>query len=184
VACDHLGMSDISENEEEIGLLLYLGTMIRDAAHMEVTVESLTGHLIASHDRQAPSVRGEPLSALIRKCRSAARQVARVDSDQRESLDSLLDRISAVAELRNAYVHGGWARDFDGSYVGVRGKRGQEDLISHAVSGDQLLDMINEIRSINSALLDWLSHDLDIIYAARRTQAHDQGEPAEDASQN
>lgn len=136
--------------------------MVRDAAHMEVTVEALTGHLTASHDPQAPGVQGEFLTPLIRKCREAVGQLARVDDVQRQSLDSLLDRITAVAQLRNAYVHGGWARDLDGSLIAMRGKRGQTELISQAVSGEQLREMINTIRAINNELLEWLARDLGI----------------------
>lgn len=164
-------MSENSADPEEVELLLYLGTMVRDAAHMEVTVEALTGHLVASHDRQAPAVNGLPLSALLRKCREASGQVARVDAAQRDSLEKLLDRVEAVAQLRNAYVHGGWARDLDGSLTAVRGKRGQTDLISHAVSGDQLREMIGEIRAIYNGLMEWLSRDLDIIYGPNASQS-------------
>ncbi|GAB2769222.1 hypothetical protein GCM10027072_80090 [Streptomyces bullii] len=138
--------------------------MVRDAAQMEVTVEAITSHLLASHNLQASGVRGQPLSALVRKCRDVARQVPRVDAEQLDSLDKLLDRVVAVAELRNTYVHGGWAQDFDGSYLAVRGKRGQSELVSHSVSGEQLLEMIKEIRSISDGLLEWVSRDLNLMY--------------------
>ncbi|WP_328933242.1 MULTISPECIES: hypothetical protein [unclassified Streptomyces] len=157
-------MSDIAQNPEEAEVLLLLGTMVRDAAHMEVTVEALTGHLIASNDPHAPGVQGEFLKPLIRKCREAAGQLARLDDAQRQSLESVLDRITAVAELRNAYVHGGWARDLDGSLIAMRGKRGQTELISHSVSAEQLREMIGTIGAINNELLEWLARDLGVAY--------------------
>ncbi|WP_328757462.1 hypothetical protein [Streptomyces sp. NBC_00271] len=164
-------MSEIPVNPEEVELLLYLGTMVRDAAHMEITVEALTGHLVASHDPQASGVRGQPLSSLVRTCRETARQVPRVDDSQLASLDKLLDRVTALSKLRNAYVHGGWAKDLDGSLIALRGKRGQSALVSHAVSGDQLVEMIDEIRSIYDGLMAWISHDLDIVYGPLQDQS-------------
>ncbi|MFF4724071.1 hypothetical protein ACFY3M_01775 [Streptomyces mirabilis] len=138
---------------------------------MEITVEALTGHLLASHDPQASGVQGQLLSSLVRTCRETARQVPRVDDAQRDSLDKLLDRVTAVSQLRNACVHGGWARDLDGSLIAVRGKRGQSDLVSHAVSADQLVEMIGEIRDIYDGLMGWLDRDLDVIHGPLQVQS-------------
>ncbi|MFJ4924068.1 hypothetical protein [Streptomyces sp. NPDC088736] len=163
-------MSEIAVDPAEVELLLYLGTMVRDAAHMEVTVEALTVHLLASYEPKDPGVQGKPLSFLVRTSREAARQVSRIDAAQLAALDGLLDRVSAVSELRNAYVHGGWAKDLDGSLVALRGKRGQSGLVSHAVSGDQLVEMIDEIRSIYDGLMAWIGRDLEIVYGPLQTQ--------------
>lgn len=168
-------MTETPANPDEGRLLLLLGTMVRDAAHLEIAVESITGHLMASCNPQAASVRGKPLSALLSRCREAARQVARVDATQLDSLDKLLDRVAAVADLRNAYVHGGWVEDDDGSYLAVRGKRGQDEMISHSVSGDQLIGMINEIRSVYSGLFEWLGRDFDVAHGPPKDQ--DAAEP-------
>ncbi|MEU6649485.1 hypothetical protein ABZ904_08560 [Streptomyces sp. NPDC046900] len=157
-------MSDIPATAQETELLLHLGTMVRDAAGLEVTIEALTGHVIASHNPQSAGVNGEPLSAMLRKCREAARQVPRIDAVQLEDLDKLLNRVAKAAEIRNAYVHGAWARDADGSYLAVRGRRGQTELVTHAVSLDQLVELIREIGWITDGLLEWLIHDLDVAY--------------------
>jgi hypothetical protein len=156
-------MNEIPARQEETELLLLLGTMVRDAAHLEVIVESLASHLVAENP-QAPTVRGLPLSLIVRKCREAAGTVPRVDTAQRSGLDGLLDRVEKVAGHRNAYVHGAWVQDDDGEYIGVRGKRGQAELITNAVSSEQLLEMIEEIRAILNGLMEWLSRDLDILY--------------------
>ncbi|MFE7856040.1 hypothetical protein [Streptomyces sp. NPDC057403] len=159
-------MSEKPTDSEELELLLFLGMMVRDAATMELMVASIAGHLRASHDPKAAPIGGQPLGVLISKCEAAAHSVPRVDAEQRGSLQSLLTRVRAVADLRNAYVHGTWVKDFDGSYSGVRGKRGQSSLIEHALSGEQLRDMIKEIRSINDGLTAWLAHDINLTYEA------------------
>ncbi|MER6432101.1 hypothetical protein ABT272_30915 [Streptomyces sp900105245] len=162
-------MIDSTDNPEEAALLLRLGMMVRDAAALEVLVESVTDHLLAIHDRTASFARGQPLSVIVRKCREVAPLAQGVNDAQVASLGLLLDRVTAVAKLRNAYVHGAWARDDDGSYLAVRGKRGHSDLVSHAVSEAELLSMINEIRSINNGLLEWLDRDWSARYGAAAT---------------
>ncbi|WP_329529656.1 hypothetical protein [Streptomyces sp. NBC_01462] len=165
-------MSDTPVDPAEAELLLYLGTMVRDAAHMEITVEALTAHLLAGHDPKATPVQGQSLSILVRTCRETALKMPRVDAVQRESLNKLLDRVTDVSLLRNAYVHGGWARDHDdGSFIAVRGKRGQRDLVAHAVSADQLVDMIGEIPSVRDGFLWWLNRDLDALYGPLQNQS-------------
>ncbi|MEU8952079.1 hypothetical protein [Streptomyces sp. NPDC048489] len=164
-------MSEISVDPAEVELLLYLGTMVRDAAHMEGTVEALTGHLLASSEPKRPGVQGKPLSDLVRTCRAAARRVVRVDAAQVSALDELLDPVDAVSKLRNAYVHGGWARGLDGSLIAIRGKQGQSNLVSHAVSGEQLVEMINEVRGICDGLMTWIGRDLDLVYGSTQDQS-------------
>ena len=154
-------MENAEVDGAEIALLFQLGLMIREAARLEVVVESTSRHLEAELKPGSTGLAGAPLSRLLREARKIADKHSRIDDRQKSALLDLLDRVAKVAEARNAYVHGAWAADDDGTFLAVRGQRGQSEFAAHPVSLDQLKFMVVEIRDIVAGLQNWVVADLD-----------------------
>lgn len=148
-------------DESELALLFQLGLMIREAAGMEMLVEATVRHLEAGSKPGSTALAGQSLSMLLREGRKIAKLHPRVDGQHEAAFLDLLGRVAQVSVTRNAYVHGAWTDNGDGTFLAVRGQRGQSDFAAHPMSVEQLSAMVQEIRSISSALKDWIVSDLD-----------------------
>jgi hypothetical protein len=148
-------------DDQELSLLFHLGLMIREAATLEVLVESTARHLDARENPRSVRLSGAAMAKLLKEIPKIAEAHPRVDSGQWDALAGILARVSEVNKVRNAYVHGAWTEEPNGTWSAFRGKRGERDFIGNVISKDQMVEMIDEIRSITSALADWLVVDLN-----------------------
>jgi hypothetical protein len=151
VPCQHRHVT--YENEED-ELLRLMGRMVIYAGYLECAIGESAAEL-TGEDPEGP-VLAKAASQNIATCKAEA---LRQETPERSSaLCAILDKCTTVFERRHQYVHGNWIYTVGGPALKrhTRRVRRNGDVLEHAISAQDLRDLVDTISHLTGAVDEWM----------------------------
>lgn len=141
------------ENEED-ELLRLMGLMVVQAGYLECAIGELTAEL-TGEDREGP-VLAKAASQNVATCKADA--VLQETPERSLALCAILGKCTTVFERRHQYVHGNWIYTVGGPVLKRHARRVRRngDVLEHAISAEDLRDLVDTISHLTSAVDDWM----------------------------